>query len=151
MKLNKFLLRNTTLQETQLLSELTEKISIALRLSRGQNLKKKSLNIWKRINLCNNSIIGFSPYEFFFKKAMFDCYDDKLSINDEEILIKMKIKQANWNKRVLKKHVIFEKGDLVYQKKHDLDMIKSKYEGSFKIIDISKSGNDVFFWNVMVR
>ncbi|KAG0440757.1 Pro-Pol polyprotein [Dictyocoela muelleri] len=127
-----------------IVERVNREISIALRFSRGQNLKNTSLNIWKRINLCNNSTLGFSPYEVFFKKAMLDCYDDKININDEEILNKMKIKQANWNKRVLKRPAIFEKCELVYRKRHDPDKIKSKIEGPFKIIDISKSGNNVF-------
>ncbi|KAG0420247.1 Retrovirus-related Pol polyprotein from transposon 17.6 [Dictyocoela roeselum] len=72
---------------------MNREITIALRLSRGLSLRETTHNIWKRLNLCNNSTLGHSPYEIFHKKPISNNYKGKMIINDEEITKKIKLKQ----------------------------------------------------------
>ncbi|KAG0436248.1 hypothetical protein DMUE_4321 [Dictyocoela muelleri] len=80
-----------------IIEKINREITIALR-NREKNHKITSSKIWKRLNLCSNSTLGFSPFEVFFQKSMFDCHNEEMNIKDNEILNKMKNKQDVFNK-----------------------------------------------------
>ncbi|KAG0442750.1 Transposon Tf2-9 polyprotein [Dictyocoela muelleri] len=53
------------------IERINREISLCLRLSRSLSLRKASENIYLRLNLTNNSSLGYSPYEIFLKNLSF--------------------------------------------------------------------------------
>ncbi|KAG0420263.1 Transposon Tf2-9 polyprotein, partial [Dictyocoela roeselum] len=126
------------------IERINREISVALRISRKENLKITANNIWSRINLTQNSSIGHTPYEIFFNKPIFKAHGSKFEINYDEIKNKLKEKAELWNRRELKNATQFQTGDLVYRKIFDPDKIVEKYEGPFRIAKLSRSGNNAY-------
>ncbi|KAG0441170.1 Gag-Pro-Pol polyprotein [Dictyocoela muelleri] len=55
-----------------LVERVNKEIGIALRISKGFSLEKLSENIWRRISLNINLNTGYSTYELFHEKTIFD-------------------------------------------------------------------------------
>ncbi|KAG0437045.1 Gag-Pro-Pol polyprotein [Dictyocoela muelleri] len=111
-----------------IIERVNREISIALRLSRGRNLKNAGINICKRINLNNNSTIGYSPFELFFRKPITDAATNNININDNEIINKMKRRQESRSNQKIKNPVTFKANDLIYLKTFNPDKITRKFE-----------------------
>ncbi|KAG0422196.1 hypothetical protein DMUE_6227, partial [Dictyocoela muelleri] len=118
--------------------------SLCLRLSRTLSLKKTSEKIHTRLNLTHNSALGFSPYEVFFKKPLFDKIVSDFRLNDEEIKKVSENNQKRWSSRKISNSTQFKENDLVYVKINNSDKIVQKYEGPYKIEKLSKSKNNAF-------
>ncbi|KAG0438390.1 hypothetical protein DMUE_3114 [Dictyocoela muelleri] len=110
------------------LERINREISVALRISRGNNIKTTTMNIWTRLNLTNNSSIGYAPYEVYFNKPVINTKDNEFKIDYDEIKKKLTKKREIWNKRKIKDHVEFQIGDLVYKKIFNQDKIVTKFE-----------------------
>ncbi|KAG0440064.1 Pro-Pol polyprotein [Dictyocoela muelleri] len=94
-----------------------------------------------RLNMTNNSTLKYSPYEIFFKKPLSNTSKNELKINDENIKNAIKHAHEKWSKRNIKNEIKYNVGDSVYSKVFNPDKIIKKYEGPFKIVDITKSNN----------
>ncbi|KAG0441416.1 Gag-Pro-Pol polyprotein [Dictyocoela muelleri] len=89
----------------EIIKRINMKISVALRLSRGQTLSKADQNIHMRLNMTNNSTLKFSPYEIFFKKPLANTGKNELKINDEKIKNAIKQVHEKWSKRKIKNEI----------------------------------------------
>ncbi|KAG0436021.1 Transposon Tf2-6 polyprotein [Dictyocoela muelleri] len=127
-----------------IIERINREISVALRLSRGETLSKASNNIYMRLNMSNNSTLTFSPYEIFFKKPLANLKCDNFLIDDNEIKNAIKRRHEQWSTREIPHEVKYQKGDLVYIKVFNPDKIITKFEGPFRIVKISRSGNCAF-------
>ncbi|KAG0438898.1 Retrovirus-related Pol polyprotein from transposon [Dictyocoela muelleri] len=127
-----------------IIERINREISVALRLSRSLNLKNATENIWKRINLTNNSTLGFAPYEIFFKKPLFETHNKNFIINDNKIKSIILEKQNQWSQRKGINPMNIKENDLVYIKCFNPDKITPKFTGPYKISSVSKSGNSVY-------
>ncbi|KAG0439193.1 Transposon Tf2-6 polyprotein [Dictyocoela muelleri] len=125
-----------------IIERINQKISLCLRLSRSLSIQKASENIYSRLNLTNNSNLGFTPYEVFFKKPLFDHITSMFEIDDEKIKNNALIKQRKWSERKIPGEVKFHVNDLIYLKTHHQDKVLQKYEGPYVIKRITKSGNN---------
>ncbi|KAG0422284.1 hypothetical protein DMUE_6223 [Dictyocoela muelleri] len=71
---------------------INQEIGLSLILSRGISLNDLEKSIWKRINLTVNSTTGYPPLEIFKSKPIFSISDNKVSVDKNEIIKRIKAK-----------------------------------------------------------
>ncbi|KAG0441567.1 hypothetical protein DMUE_0955 [Dictyocoela muelleri] len=81
---------------------------------------------------------------FFFKKPLLETHDAEFIINDDLITERIKKQHSRWNNKELGNAINYNVGDIVFKKIFDPDKINSKYIGPFKIVKLSRSGNNAY-------
>ncbi|KAG0433986.1 Gag-Pro-Pol polyprotein [Dictyocoela muelleri] len=125
---------------------INKEIGVVLRLSRGSNVNELKDKIWIRLNCTFNRNTGYPPYEIYYKKPIFKNISKNVTINEDEIIERLKLQRISY-KKYLEKHRIpmkYVTDDMILIKNNPQDKIMSKWIGPFKVIRVSKSGNNIY-------
>ncbi|KAG0440456.1 Pol polyprotein [Dictyocoela muelleri] len=128
-----------------IVERVNKDIGNVLRISINQSMNSLIKNIWKRINLNANITTNHAPYEVFFNAPKFKNVSMKIPINYKQIIDKLNHKIKTFNEFMKKKKKVHEykQGDMIYLKKFCSDKVCPKWLGPFKVINTSKSKNNV--------